>query len=186
MERLVQFLNSHEDCVRALFIGIHLFRAVALRNLEKSQRAWTFFLTSSGVLMNSKWRVTLPLISLLGVLGGCAGPMPKPDPHDSWVSLREEPDAVLMAGDLDGKRLNDGRYFEVPPGKHRLDLSLIIDGVGDDDERNCRASVRFDQFTAGGHYRLEETSLGQDYEVKLEDSKGKQLGKQVAFTCLPS
>ncbi|MGI4838791.1 MAG: hypothetical protein ACRYF9_14335 [Janthinobacterium lividum] len=135
--------------------------------------------------MNAKWRVLIPLLGMVGLLAGCAGPMPKPDPNDAWVGLHEEPDAVLMAADLDGKRLNDGRYFEVPPGKHRLDMTLIVDGVGDNDEQNCSARVDFGQFKAGGHYSLVESSLGEDYTVKLEDSKGKQIGHASDVTCLP-
>lgn len=135
--------------------------------------------------MNIKWRVVIPMLGMVSLLAGCAGPMPKPDPKEAWVGLREEPEAVLMAADLDGKRLDDGRYFEVPPGKHRLDMTLVVDGVGDNNEENCSARVDFGQFKAGGHYSLVESSLGQDYSVKLQDSKGKQIGHASAVTCLP-
>lgn len=134
--------------------------------------------------MNTKWRVLLPILGMVGLLGGCAGPMPKADPSEAWVGLKEEPDAVLMAADMDGQRLSDGRYFEVPPGQHHLDLTLIIDGVGDSDERNCQARVDFKQFKAGGHYTVVESSLGEEYSVKLQDSKGKTIGHASEVTCL--
>mgnify|MGYP001439565841 CR=1 FL=1 len=135
--------------------------------------------------MNAKWRVLIPILGMVGLLSGCAGPMPKPDAREAWVGFREEPDAVLLAANLDGKRLDDGRYFEVPPGKHRLDMTLIVDGVGDNDEQNCSASVNFGQFKPGAHYKLVESSLGQDYSINLEDNTGKQLGHTASVTCLP-
>jgi hypothetical protein len=128
----------------------------------------------------------IPILSMLGMLAGCAGPMPKQNPHDAWIGLREEPDAVLMAADLDGKRLDDGRYFQVKPGKHHLDMTLVIDGVGDNDEQNCDARINYDKFAAGGQYKLVENSLGENYSVKLEDAQGKQLGHSASFTCMPS
>ena len=64
--------------------------------------------------MGTRWRVVIPLLGALGVLGGCAGPMPKAAPDEAWVSLREEPTTTLMAETLDGKRLSDGRFSRSP------------------------------------------------------------------------
>lgn len=135
--------------------------------------------------MNAKSLLLVPMLGLVAVLSACAGPMPKADPSEAWIGLQEEPSGVLMAEDLDGKRLNDGRYFEVKPGAHKLDLDLIVEGNGDDGEINCQTGIRFDQFKAGEHYKLVESSLGDEYRVKLEDSQGKQIGHSKDFTCMP-
>jgi hypothetical protein len=111
--------------------------------------------------------------------------MPKADPSEAWIGLQEEPSGVLMAEDLDGKRLNDGRYFEVRPGAHTLDLDLIVERGGDDGQMNCETGIRFGQFKAGEHYTLVESSLGEEYRVKLEDSQGHQIGRSKDFTCMP-
>jgi hypothetical protein len=91
-----------------------------------------------------------------------------------------------MAEDVDGKRLNDGRYFDVKPGAHKLDVNLIVEGAGNnDDQMNCEAGIQFSQFKAGEHYKLVESSLGDEYSVKLEDSQGHQIGHSKDFTCMP-
>jgi hypothetical protein len=137
--------------------------------------------------MNAKTLLLIPMLGLVAVLSACAGPLPKADPSEAWIGLQEQPADELMAEDLDGKRLNDGRYFEVKPGAHTLELNLIVDGPGngDDGQINCQTGIRFDQFQAGEHYKLVESSLGEEYRVKLEDSHGKQLGHSQDFTCLP-
>lgn len=135
--------------------------------------------------MNVKSILLIPMLGLVAVLSACAGPMPKADPGEAWIGLQEEPSGVLMAEDLDGKRLNDGRYFEVKPGAHRLDMNLIVEGYGDDGQVNCQTGITFDQFKAGEHYKLVESSLGNEYRVKLEDAHGKQLGHSKDFSCMP-
>lgn len=135
--------------------------------------------------MNAKSLLLVPLLGLVAVLSACAGPMPKADPSEAWIGLQEEPSGVLMAEDLDGKRLNDGRYFDVKPGAHTLAVELIVEGNGDDGQMNCEASVHFDPFKAGAHYTLVESSLGEEYRVKLEDSSGHQIGHSKDFTCMP-
>ncbi|SEQ31671.1 hypothetical protein SAMN03159444_01493 [Pseudomonas sp. NFACC02] len=135
--------------------------------------------------MKAKSLLFVPMLGLVAVLSACAGPMPKADPTEAWIGLQEEPDGVLMAEDLDGKRLEDGRYFEVKPGAHKLDVDLIVEGTGDNGQVNCEAGIRFNQFQAGEHYKLVESSLGQEYRVKLEDSNGHQIGHSKDFTCMP-
>lgn len=135
--------------------------------------------------MKAKSLLLLPMFSLVAVLSACAGPMPKADPSEAWISLQEQPADVLMAEDLDGKRLNDGRFFEVKPGAHTLDVNLIVERSGDNGEMNCQTGIKYDQFQAGEHYKLVESSLGEEYRVKLEDAKGKSLGHSVDFTCMP-
>jgi hypothetical protein len=50
---------------------------------------------------------------------------------------------------------------------------------------NCEAGIQFSQFKAGEHYKLVESSLGDEYSVKLEDSQGHQIGHSKDFTCMP-
>ena len=65
----------------------------------------------------------------------CAGPIPKADPSEAWIGLKEEAPNDLMAERVDGKRVDDGRFFEVPPGAHRLDVTLFEEEPGDDNQR---------------------------------------------------
>lgn len=69
---------------------------------------------------NPAMRQPMMLIAL-SALGACASPLPPKDPKQAWVDLYTmTPGRVIMADRLDGKRLDDGRYFQVTPGKHEL------------------------------------------------------------------
>ena len=70
-------------------------------------------------------------LALLGgvlVLSACASPVPAPDPSQAWVDLRSNAGTLLMADRLDGQRLNDGRYFQVPAGAHELQARFSVRG----------------------------------------------------------
>lgn len=133
--------------------------------------------------MSSKSLSLIPMLGLLTLLSGCAA-IPKADPSEAWIGLQEDPQSDLLAERVDGKRLNDGRYFEVTPGAHRLDMTLFVDGMGDENLEECQAHIDFKQFKAGEHYKLVESSLGEEYRINLEDTQGKQLGRTRDFTCL--
>ena len=64
------------------------------------------------------------LLALLMLLGACAGPLPAVDPQQAWIELSSVPGNVLMADRLDGRPVNDGRYFQVSPGAHELQVRL--------------------------------------------------------------
>jgi hypothetical protein len=133
--------------------------------------------------MSSKSLLLIPALSLVALLSGCAGPIPKSDPSKAWVGLQEDPQSSLLAENVDGKRLNDGRYFELTPGAHKLDVALFTDGPGDNNQERCVASLKFSNFKAGEHYLLVESSLGEEHRAELVDSHGQQLGKTKDFNC---
>ena len=66
-------------------------------------------------------QLLLPVAAIF--LSACAStPLPLVDPHQAWIDFATPtPGAKLvMAQRLDGKNLNDGRFFQVPPGSHEL------------------------------------------------------------------
>lgn len=134
--------------------------------------------------MGTRWGVVIPLLGALGVLGGCAGPMPKASPDEAWVSLREEPTTTLMAETLDGKRLDDGRYFEVPKGQHTLGSTMFVEGDGDSNGSSCNANVTYKDFKPGKRYTLVESSLGQQYMLTLYNSANKPLAHSADIDCM--
>lgn len=137
-----------------------------------------------GSKMGKRWGLALPLLGALGVLAGCAGPMPKASPDEAWVSLREEPTTTLMAETLDGKRLGDGRYFEVPKGQHTLGSTLYVEGDGDSNGSACNANVIYKDFKPGKHYTLVESSLGQQYMLTLYNSANKPVAQTSDIDCM--
>jgi hypothetical protein len=134
--------------------------------------------------MSSKTLLLVPMLGLVGLLSACAGPMPKADPHEAWIGLQEETQNDLLAERLDGKKIDDGRYFEVTPGSHRLQVMLFEERTNDD-EQTCQAEVDYTQFKAGEHYKLVQSSLGEELHASLKDSHGKTVVQTDDFNCMP-
>lgn len=61
----------------------------------------------------------LPLL----ILNACAlPPIPSPTKDTAIVLLYTQPGRTLMAESIDKQRVNDGRYFQITEGNHRLEL----------------------------------------------------------------
>ncbi|AZD29126.1 PA0061/PA0062 family lipoprotein [Pseudomonas chlororaphis] len=135
--------------------------------------------------MNAKPLLLIPALSLVLLLSACAGPMPQPDPREAWISLEEEGPSDLLAERVDGKNVDDGRYFEVQPGAHRLDVTLFEEVGGDSNQVDCRGHVSYPSFKAGEHYKLVESTLGTEVRARLYDGKGKQVASAHGFECMP-
>jgi hypothetical protein len=116
------------------------------------------------------------MLMALSALGACASPLPPVDPKQAWVDLYTiTPGRVIMADKLDGKRLEDGRYFQVTPGKHelvvRFDYEIYGGGMmSQPRDRTCYLTVRFDDFKAGERYRLEARAPVMEPQVLLHDA----------------
>ncbi|WP_085596366.1 MULTISPECIES: hypothetical protein [unclassified Pseudomonas] len=135
--------------------------------------------------MNTKPLLLIPALSLVLALSACAGPMPKADPNDAWISLEEEAPSDLMAERVDGKNVDDGRYFQVRPGAHRLDVTVFEDSTGDSNQQDCNGHVSYSGFKAGEHYKLVESTLGTEVRARLYDGQGKQVASASGFRCMP-
>lgn len=132
------------------------------------------------------------LLAPLALLGACAGPLPAPDPQQAWVELHAEmPSDLLMAERLDGKRLDDGRYFQVRPGAHRLEVSYrfevpaVLFGL-DSFTQLCYLRLDYAHFAAGQRYRLEARSIRAwlPTESWLSDAEGHRLAEGQEWHCL--
>ncbi|WP_313517727.1 hypothetical protein [Pseudomonas sp.] len=109
----------------------------------------------------------LAVLLLLPLLHACAAaPLPTPDPNLAWVDVRAVPVGDVSADRLDGKRVDDARYFQVGPGLHELDVRYQYEvnrGGGVDSsgpsQVTCYLRVRYDGFVPGQRYRLEARPL---------------------------
>jgi hypothetical protein len=135
--------------------------------------------------MSLKPFLLIPALSAVLLLSACAGPMPKADPSEAWIGLKEEAPNDLLAERVDGKRVDDGRFFEVTPGDHRLDVTLFEDEPGDDDQQDCQGRVHYKHFKAGEHYTLVESSLGMTVRATLKDAQGHEVAATQDFNCMP-
>ncbi|WP_343576050.1 hypothetical protein [Pseudomonas sp.] len=138
----------------------------------------------------------LCLLFALALLGACAGPLPAHDPQLAWVDLYTTPGKTLMAERLDGKSVNDGRYFQVTPGRHDLVVRFQYEvpaggGMGmnsEPSELTCRVKVTYDGFAAGQRYRLELRPQLRSALALLTDASGTLVAKtdfQGAVSCGP-
>ncbi len=135
--------------------------------------------------MNAKTLMLVPMLGLVGLLSACAGPMPQPNPNDAWVGLKEETQNSMLAEQLDGKNLKDGRYFQVKPGEHKLEVLLYEESTAQQDDQTCRATIDYAAFKQGKHYTLVESSLGDtNLRADLKNDQGKTVASTDNFDCM--
>jgi hypothetical protein len=121
----------------------------------------------------------------IALLAGCASPLPAHDPQMAWVDLYTAAGRTLMAERLDGQSVNDGRYYQVTPGRHELVVRFqyeIASGGGmgqmnDPAELTCRVKVTYDDFAAGQRYRLELRPQLRSALALLTDADGTLVAK---------
>lgn len=135
-------------------------------------------------------RRLIPIIASLSLLGACASPVPPSDPRQAWVELYATASDLLMAEELDGERLDDGRYFQVPPGAHELIVRFQFEVPGggwnlmaEPVQRTCEIRVRYAGFAAGQRYRLEARPLVTQAQAWLYDGQRKVLARGKLLRC---
>jgi len=134
----------------------------------------------------------MTLIIALATLVGCAGPLPAVNPDMAWVDMRTVGGKLVMADKLDGKHTYDGRYFQVTPGSHtlqvRYDYEYRAGGLGmmgdDYTEITCFIGVRYEHFAAGQRYMLEVRSLANDVDAWLYDAQRNTVAEEADIHCI--
>lgn len=111
----------------------------------------------------------------------------------AWVDVRAQfvPD-VLMAEGLDGAPWPDGRYFQVAPGAHQLELRYTyeirnrgINGLLESNQRTCYLRLDYPAFAAGQRYRVRARELALRARVWLTDGAGRKLAEAGDGFCTP-
>ena len=138
-------------------------------------------------------QLLLPVTALF--LSACAStPIPPVDPHQAWIDFATPtPGAKLvMAQRLDGKNLNDGRFFQVPPGSHELMVRFDFEvntgagfgGLDQTHDRTCFMTVQYDNFQAGQRYVLEGRSLAFTPNIRLYNAARQLLAEERSVNCI--
>ncbi|NNJ18372.1 hypothetical protein CSV86_025935 [Pseudomonas putida CSV86] len=131
------------------------------------------------------------MLLAFSTLGACATPLPPVDQNQAWVDFYTiTPGKLVMAERLDGKRLTDGRFFQVTPGKHelvvRFDYEIYAGGFNiDPTERTCYLTVEYDGFQAGQRYRLEARAVAMQPNARLYNAERQVLAEQRMINCVP-
>lgn len=129
-------------------------------------------------------------LTLLASLCACASKLPEPDPRMAWIDVAPDPSDTLMANRLDDKRWGDGRYYQVMPGKHELELRYQFEagggggGFGMNAEPTiitCYMELHYDQFEAGKRYRVEARNAANQPMAWLYDGQRNVLARHEIF-----
>ncbi|WP_188982975.1 PA0061/PA0062 family lipoprotein [Pseudomonas matsuisoli] len=135
-----------------------------------------------------------PFLVLLTLLvAGCAGPLPKHNPDAAWIEFYSwSAGDLLMAERLDGKRWPDGRYFQVSPGAHALEVRYRfelqvggVSGLREPSQWTCFIQFRYDDFAAGKRYRVEAREVAMRPQSWLYDSDRNVLVEGDVLNCGP-
>ena len=139
-------------------------------------------------------RQLLLAITVLSLSACALTPLPAVDPQQAWVDFATPtPGAKLvMAQRLDGKNLNDGRFFQMPPGSHELMVRFDFEvptgggfgGLGQTTERTCFMTLQYDHFQAGQRYVLEGRSLAYTPNIRLYNPARQLLAEERSVNCI--
>ena len=131
--------------------------------------------------------------SLLLLLSSCAKALPAADPGKAWIYLYTIAGNQLSANAVDGLDWSQGRYFEVKPGPHRLQVRLQFDvsGGGNGREhsgggggtRTCILALDYGNFAAGKKYLLKAGTISRRGWLRLYDEQGKVLSRGKQLRC---
>ncbi|MCO6056132.1 hypothetical protein NG726_05555 [Pseudomonas sp. MOB-449] len=134
---------------------------------------------------------TLLALMLLASLTACASKLPEPDPRFAWIDIAPEPSDTLMAHRLDGKLWRDGRYYQVMPGKHELELRYQFEIGGGGGSRfgmnaepfhiTCYLELHYDTFEAGKRYRVKARNAANQPMAWLYDDQRNVLARHEIF-----
>lgn len=121
------------------------------------------------------------LLCLPVVLCGCSLLMPRHDPAQAWIDLNDREESRLQAVQVDDQTLEDDRFFQVPPGHHKLQVRLRFEvdatnvGGAQALPRTCLLTLDYPDFDAGQRYQLSAGSRGFRAWAKLHDAQGQVL-----------
>lgn len=125
-------------------------------------------------------------------LAACTStPIPPVDPQKAWVDMFTTTGKLVMAESVDDQKLNDGRYFQVTPGAHelevRFDYEIYAGGgmISDPFDRTCYLTIRYDGFKAGERYRIEGRAIAMQASARLYDSNRQIVAEDRQIHCIP-
>lgn len=130
-----------------------------------------------------KSRTFAAALITLSALAGCATETSNPEPGKSVVNIEAYAGDDMIARRLDtnqAKRLNG---FVVSPGRHSLELGIVMIGY-QNSHRRCTATLDYDGFVADERYTLVQSRADAEVKVSLMDSRGVEVAQAGKVPCL--
>lgn len=109
-------------------------------------------------------------------LSACTAIVPTPTASNSIVLVSSDPTHTLVASKLNGKRVENGRYFSVVPGHNRLEV-LVVGESGKNYTFNKFVVIDYDNFGKTGTYKVSLADRGVAKTLQLIDENGVLLGE---------
>lgn len=128
----------------------------------------------------------LSVLLLAMLASGCEAALPEHDPAMAWVDVYGRAGYSLSARRLDGAKVDDARYFQLEPGRHRLELRLGYERRGSSSGsqwRHCRVEFDYENFVAGERYSIFAVATGFTVRVWLRDGSGKRILESRSVRC---
>ena len=131
------------------------------------------------------WKI-LTTTLLLIISSACAAPLPGQDPNMAWIDVHTQAGHQLSAQRLDRKKVKDGRYFQVEPGAHHLQVRLTYEHGSSrtgSNQRRCLVDIAYDYFQAGQRYSIRALAKGWTVRAWLYDADGQRLIESKPIRC---
>lgn len=89
----------------------------------------------------------------------------------------------MIARRLDGNQAESLNHFVVSPGKHSMELGIVMIGY-QNSHRRCTATLDYANFAADQRYTLVQSRADAEVKVSLMDSRGVAVAQADKVPCL--
>jgi hypothetical protein len=119
----------------------------------------------------------------VAAIAGCTTGTPRAEPGKSIVDIEAHAGDDMIARRLDGNQANSLNHFIVSPGRHSMELGIVMIGY-QNSHRRCTATLDYDGFAADERYTLVQSRADVEVKVSLLDSRGVAVAQAGKVPCL--
>jgi hypothetical protein len=119
----------------------------------------------------------------VAAIAGCTTGTPRAEPGKSIVDIEAHAGDDMIARRLDGNQANSLNHFIVSPGRHSMELGIVMIGYQNSHFR-CTATLDYANFAADQRYTLVQSRADGELKVSLMDSGGVEVAQAGTVPCL--
>ena len=117
---------------------------------------------------------------------GCEAVTPQHDMSMVWVDVKGRAGHSLSAMRVDGQKVDNAGYVQIPSGKHRLEVRLGYERTGSamgSQWRYCQIIFDYDGFSAGQRYSVYAVATGFTVRAWLRNQEGERIQESRSIRC---